>query len=285
MTARTVNLTVIGDRGCSTTRTYLSYMRAAGLRPRRLWLVDFFPASPLVHWARRLLGSGTANFLQRREIAARLSPSAEFIELCNALQESATPQPVDLFGSFEPSAYADEVESFVAEDYSDGYLQRRMLRHADTAFLYTNGGRVPGSLLEQPGLSVFHVHPGVVPDVRGSDCLLWSYLVRGRLGASCFYMSAGIDEGDVIARREFDVPSLAPLRPFLTKAREELAYRALLFAVDPHFRAQIFVDVLQRAGLDDLRFLSSAPQPLSDRPAFLWMHPRLRLRTLREMTA
>jgi methionyl-tRNA formyltransferase len=73
--------------------------------------------------------------------------------------------------------------------------------------LYTSGGRVPGDLLSTSPSRMIHIHPGVVPYVRGSDCLFWSVLTRGRPGMSCFYMNAGIDTGDIIHTREFDAPS------------------------------------------------------------------------------
>jgi hypothetical protein len=95
-------------------------------------------------------------------------------------------------------------------------------------------------------------------------------------------MSPGIDEGEVIGQREFDLPRLPSLAPLLTPQNEDTAYRALLFAVDPHFRAQLLADVLRAHPGADLRRLPTRAQPPASRPAYLWMHPRLRLRAMRE---
>jgi len=282
MAETTINLTVIGDRACSTTRTYLDYLRREGLRPRRLWLVDFVPVSRRLRWVRRLLGARLVDALLRSRGEAAAPPDEAFAELCLRLQAEAGLVPVDYFAPWEPADYAEQVERFSAMDFHDPLLHRRLARSDDTAFLYTNGGIVPAALLEQPGIRILHIHPGIVPDMRGSDCLLWSALVRRRMGVSCFYMSSGIDEGEVIGQREFDLPRLPSLAPLLSPQDEDTAYRAVLFAVDPHLRAQLLADVLRAYPGADLRRLPTRAQLPASRPAYLWMHPRLRLRAMRE---
>jgi hypothetical protein len=282
----TINLTVIGDRACSTTRTYLAYLREARLRPQRLWLVDFRRATGKERLARRLLGAGLTQGLLRMFRGTSESPREEaFASLCLRLQVEAGFPPIDHFAPLDADGQAVEVERFSAENFDDPQLHSRIARARDTAFLFTNGGIVPAKILERPDVRMLHVHPGIVPDMRGSDCLLWSALVRGRVGVSCFYMSPGIDEGDVIGQREFDLPRLASLAELLTPRDEDTAYRALLFAVDPHLRAQLLVDILRAHPDADLRRLPARKQPAALRPAYLWMHPRLRLHVMRKAFA
>lgn len=283
MTARTINLTVIGDRACSTTRTYLHYLQAAGLRPRNLWLIDFGKVPYLVRVGRSFMGATAARLLNRPR--SQVSYRSEFRELCHAVQECAGLPVIDHFHDQDYFGAAEEIDEFPAEDFNDGYLRRRMLAVRDSAFLYTNGGRVPARLLETPGVRVFHIHPGIVPDMRGSDCFIWSCAVRGRVGVSCFYMSAGIDEGQVISQAEYDVPDFSAFRPWLTWRGEDTAYRALLYAVDPHYRARLFTSVLSEHEGEDLRALSARPQPSASRPAYLWIHPRLRIGLMRQISA
>lgn len=277
-----INLTVIADRSCSTTRTYLRYLRASGLVPQRLWMVDFAPFSPRMRLARALLGERLAGAWRRRRAPAVTAPDAAYRALCLRLQEEAGLPAIDHFAPWEPADHAREVEHFSADGYRDPRLHRRICERLDTAFLYTSGGIVPASLLGRPGVRILHVHPGIVPEVRGSDCLLWSARARKRLGASCFYMSAGIDEGAVIGQSENELPRLPSLAPLLAGGREPEAYRALLFAVDPHFRARLLVDVLRESAGADLRALPATGQAGAARPAYLWMHPRLRARVMRE---
>lgn len=275
MAETVVNLTVIGDRSCSTTRTYLEHLRAAGYRPRRLWLVDFGSQS----WRTRLRQMVAALAIWRKEPVR----DAKFTELCTRLQEQAGWPSIDHTAVWKPADYAEEVLSFRARDFEDPHLHARMVQAGDTAFLYTNGGLVPASLLGRPEIRVLHIHPGIVPDLRGSDCLLWSAVVRGQLGVSCFYMSPGIDEGALIGQREFALPRLPAIAPLLQGGQEPEAYRALLYAVDPHLRAQLLVDVLRMHEGVDLRCLPACEQVPASRPAYLWMHPRLRLQVMKEL--
>jgi hypothetical protein len=274
-----INLTVVGDRSCSTTLTYLSYLRDAGLRPKRLWLVDFGPVGRVVRAAGSLIGHHlVARLLRTNRVAAA---SAEYESLCWRLQHEAGLAPINYFETWEAKEFAETVEYLRAVDYLDPILQSRICDDG-CAFLYTNGGIVPAALLSRPGVRVLHIHPGIVPDVRGSDCLLWSAHVRKQIGVSCFYMSPGIDEGAVIGQREFKLPKLPSLAPLLTASGEAEATRALLYAVDPHFRAKLLVDVIRSNSAVDLRALPVRPQPPAGRPAYLWMHPRLRRKVMQE---
>lgn len=285
MAERILELTVIGDKSCSTTRTYLSHLKGAGMRVRRLWLVDFGAESRRRRMLRRILGATLCEALLRwhaGRTSRRQADDSCLASLCMRLQEEAGFVPIDHFSVWSPDDFAEEVTRFRASDFLDAALQARMSAARDTAFLYTNGGIVPGSLLDTPGLRMFHIHPGMVPELRGSDCFLWSAAVRHKLGVSCFYMSAGIDEGTILGQREFELPRLPSLAPFMKPDEEPLAYRALLFAVDPHLRASLFVDVLSAHPGADLRNLPARAQPQATRPAYLWMHPRLRLQTMRD---
>lgn len=285
MTGITINLTVIGDRACSTTRTYLHYLRKAGLRPRRLWLVDFRAAPKWVATAGRLLGQHRVNWLRAFEDSPRAIYKTEFMELCSALQRAADLDEIDLFSDIESHVFAEEVSRLTVADYEDRALQEKIFSHDEAAFLYTNGGIVPPCVLHRGGVRILHIHPGIVPHVRGSDCLLWSCLDRRRVGVSCFYMSPGIDEGDLLGQKEFALPDLSPLGPFLTPEREDTAYRALLFAIDPHYRAQLLVDVINASAEGDLRACSAVRQQPANRPAYLWMHPSLRLQAMKSLLA
>ncbi len=283
---RDLDLIVIGDRSCGTTRTYLTYLNDQGMRPRELWLVDFFPAPAKASKLRTLplVGTTLAHRAHARAPKPEFQPSDEFFRLCARLQD-VVPHAIDYAAPFAYEGYVGRIRELVAEDYDDPWLQREIVRHKDSAFLFTNGGIVPGELLGRRDVRIIHIHPGVVPEIRGSDCFLWSCHVRGRPGASCFYMAAGIDEGEVIGTMEFCLPDLSCIAEYLTPELEDMAYRALAVALDPHMRAMLFADVLARTQRSDLRKLDAVPQPPNDEPAFLWMHPKVRLKVLRDLVA
>jgi len=232
---------------------------------------------------RALIGRRWADRHQWRNVASCIQPTnTKNTALHQALQSEAGFPIIDLEQDWQVDQLAERVDCFCATDYNDAALQKRILNNKNTAFLYTNGGIVPGVLLTHPGVRIIHIHPGIVPAMRGSDCLLWSVLMRGRIGVSCFYMGVGIDDGAIIGQQEFPLPNLPSLSPLLTADREREAYRALLYAVDPHYRAKLLVNVLRQYMGTDLRALPTQQQASPIRPAYLWMHPRLRLKTMRE---
>lgn len=282
MQGTTVNLTVIGDWACSTTRIYLAYLASVGVRPKNLWLIRFGQISKWHKLLRRLFGT---RFVDRWIWRHSNAEGNSTDPLHATLQLEAGLPLVNIDWAWQPNGLADGVDYFHAEDFNDPVLQARMQLATDTAFLYTNGGIVPAALLNQPSIRVLHIHPGIVPHMRGSDCLLWSALVRGRIGVSCFYMGAGIDDGAVICQQEFEIPRLPSLLPLLNPKNEDRAYRALLYAVDPHFRASLLARLIAQNPLADLRDLPTQNQSVPERPAYLWMHPKLRLKTIREVFA
>ncbi|MDG2012101.1 MAG: formyltransferase family protein, partial [Pirellulaceae bacterium] len=73
--------------------------------------------------------------------------------------------------------------------------------------IFCGGGLLRREILALPKRFI-HIHPGVVPDVKGADGILWSSLVRKRIGMSAFFMNQGIDTGDIIQTREYDIPQL-----------------------------------------------------------------------------
>jgi len=164
-----------------------------------------------------------------------------------------------------------EVESF-----SDHRLSGALIRYQDCAFLYTGGGMVPETLLGAAGLRILHIHPGWVPELRGSDGMLWSSLLRSELTASLFYMSSGIDEGELIARASAPLPRVDFGELLDRRWTEAQIYSALLATVDPHLRGLLLVSLLREFQDRDLRSVPSHPQPKWNGPHLLWMHPEIR---------
>jgi hypothetical protein len=277
-----LDLCVVADRSCPTSRTYLSYLAAAGYRVRKIMLVDFIGPHAESRARAARWGRWIAWRAKRRIRKPDHSHPPEFQALCAQLQAGFDIR-VDYFGPFDFARHAERVVAFAAEDYDDPDLHRVMLREGLATFLYTNGGRVPGTLLSQPQLRILHIHPGVVPEVKGSDCLFWSLLTRGVPGMSCFYMNAGIDTGDVIHTREFAEPRFPELAQAFA-ASPDMAYNALLHAYDPHLRAMTLLDVVRGARGAALDSLPARRQMPASGRSYFWMHPRLTRKVLGQIT-
>jgi len=269
----TLDLCVVADRFCMTSRTYLTYLGAQGFRVRRVQLVDFTGPHESFRWRRARWGAWlTSSSKQRFKLAPRQWSDEQ--KAVSALLQSRVRIPVNYFEEFDFGEYAETVETFTAEDYDDPDLLKRLHREKAGALLYTNGGRVPGGFLSTCRSRMIHIHPGVVPHVRGSDCLFWSILTRGRPGMSCFYMNAGIDTGDIIHTREFESPSYPELLSHIERDPSGV-YSSILLAYDPHLRAEMLLDVVAKSRDGDLRSLACTKQNPAEGRNFYWMHPRL----------
>ena len=75
-------------------------------------------------------------------------------------------------------------------------------------FVYSGYG---GSILRAPILSLgkffLHVHGGFLPDYRGSTTNYYSILKERRIGASSIFLKRDIDQGPIINRQYFRLPS------------------------------------------------------------------------------
>ena len=91
-----------------------------------------------------------------------------------------------------------------------------------------------GSLLRQPffrlGKTYLHVHPGRLPDYRGSTPMYYSLLREGNLTMTAFIMAEELDAGAVLMERCFPAP----------QPRTDID---LFF--DPYLRACVLVELMQ----------------------------------------
>ena len=264
-------------------RAYLASMRRAGLRPARIVLMvsshDPNTKKPVGRWLPGKLRRAWAE--QYQAVALNHWPGwirrthPGFVERFLAELEKSFPDAKSLIeeilGGFRYDDYASEVDRLLVRGLADERLADHLHSLSPATVLFTGGGLVPRSLLELEGLRFLHVHPGTLPEVRGADGLLWSMLTRGRPGASCFYMAPGIDEGDLVAAKDFPAVRVA-----LEGARldDDTLYRALFSFYDPLLRASLLVnDVLP---LGDLDRLPSRTQDLSCGLTYHFLHDGLR---------
>lgn len=284
----TLAMTVLAYEGVQS-RVYLEALRRAGQTPRRviLMLNTDHPETgePVLPWLPGGLRGIWIKLLQEAaqlywpRTLARTRPG-----LVEAVLEGASaiePAAREVFRkvtapAFPWASYGASFETVLCKNYKDAALRERLEalgRSEPGAVLFTGGGLLPRSLLALEGLRFLHVHPGALPDVRGADGLLWSLLLRGRPGASAFYMAPGIDEGDLIAVREFDPPRLSSAG--WSGGSTQDVYRALFSCYDPLMRARVLVDGVLSAG-EDPAALPATPQDPKAGRTFHFMEEGLR---------
>lgn len=133
------------------------------------------------------------------------------------------------------------------------------LAQLNSKYIVFGGGGILRKEILAIGKKLIHVHPGFIPNVRGSMAIEWSILLEGRCAASAFFMVEGIDEGAIIARRHFDAPPL-----------ENNNIPALYSS---HIRSELLVEIVKRYA--ETGEFSSEPQDVQAGQTFYKMHPAL----------
>ena len=286
-------LTVLVHEG-PMARAYLGVLQAAGYRVERIvlmvgrrdpangqliapWLPTWFrrPLARLVqdlrmnHWPRELL----------RRHAGMCHPWIETLARNWGLEASVYDC---LTERANYTRYTDQVDEVFVDGLADAFLEEHLRGlPGRQVVLFTGGGMVPTNLLNIPQCRFIHVHPGVLPNVRGADGLLWSVLLRGRPGATAFYMSPGLDTGDIILSSELDIP---PMPKDFTVLDTATAYRLLYAFVDPLLRAVMLRRVVENSS-GDLFALPAVAQSTDQGATFHFMHERMRRFTFERLSA
>ncbi len=282
---RTLPLTVLAHEGPQV-RAYLGRMRQAGWRPERILLMvgKRHPVTrkPIGRWLPRSLRLNYAEKIQvmiqnhwprhLQKVFPYLveSMARELESLC----DGAVSLIAEMLSPVRYEDYGERVERVLVEGLRDPALADALSRPAPSTVLFTGGGILRKNLLGLPNIRFLHVHPGYLPFVRGADGLLWSMLVRGQPGASCFYMESGIDTGEIIAAEDFQ-----PLVFDISGHRRPddlMLYRALFSFYDPLLRAELLVTRVLREVADLSHLPATCQNPSAEGITYHFMHSRLR---------
>lgn len=151
-------------------------------------------------------------------------------------------------------------------------------RNIKGAILFTGGGILSKEILSIDDVKFIHIHPGIIPDIRGSDGILWSFLLRKKLGYSVFYMNSGIDTGCRIHTKEFS--NLLFLEPLKSLSRND-QYRYLLKYYCSLLRALTFLEVVKTNR--DLYYLECFEPDSGTGNQYFGMHQILKDKVLEKM--
>jgi hypothetical protein len=286
---KTIPITVLADEG-PMLRAYLSVMRREGLRPEAILLMvhSRHPTTksplgrrlpiPLRRWYCERYQEAAFNFWPRR--LSKTDPA--LVDAVAGQLEEFLERPDELIremlGRFRYDDYALRVDRVMVGGLRDPSLERAIKSLAPKIVLYTGGGIVPPSLISCSDTRFIHVHAGHLPHVRGADGVLWSTLVRGQPGASCFFMGEALDTGPVLRAQDYPAPTfkITGVRP-----DDQTLYRALYSYYDPLLRADLLRQVVQ-ANID----VSNSPTVSQDPSAgvtYNFMHDAVRRKALSQL--
>jgi len=263
-------------------RAYLETISSLGLKPQKI--IELVAAKDIAtnklvgRFLPKFMRSDYASSIQKNKIhywsRNLIKTHPEFIDaISTEIQEKFefTKQSIDNANSLRPlSDYSDNVESLLVDGLNDAVLFENLSQQPASALLFTGGGLVPSKLLSLQHLRFLHIHPGFLPDIRGADCTLWSTLITGHTSATCFYMSPGIDTGDVIY--PCWLPPLS-LTSRLDGIERQSIYRAVYGFIDPWVRSFVLRGIVGKNS--QFLELSSYNQDKSEGNTFHFMSHRL----------
>lgn len=104
-------------------------------------------------------------------------------------------------------------------------------------FIFTGGGILKKEILNLP-TKFIHIHPGIVPNYRGSTCFYYSIINEKNAGVTAFIMDENLDTGKIIYQKKFDKPD--------HKFIDEI--------FDPHIRSEVLIDIFCKNLLEKEEF-------------------------------
>lgn len=173
----------------------------------------------------------------------------ELVEIQKVIFENAELQ-IPFFEPIDFENYTQNLEVIDTFPFFPEELKERL--DSKITYFFSYLGICPSDFLERA--KILHIHSGIIPPIRGSHCLFWSLLYRGVPGYSLFYLSNGIDCGEVVYRHEFReaLPNLSSIKYPLP-----LVTQSLLSYYDTYLRARVFANFLLEKTRDNLTDLST----------------------------
>lgn len=179
-----------------------------------------------------------------------------------------------------PVDYCKQYTSIEIKSLGDTHLRSLLAKENCKTFLFTGGGILNEDILSIKNSKFIHIHPGILPDIKGADGLFWSYLLRKKLGYSCFYMNKGIDTGNIMHIEEFNIQNFDVQA--LINFDKRTIYKALLQYYDPVLRAQTLLNLIHKTEKQnfDLHNVPYTIQNQHEGRTYFFMHENLRNHTL-----
>lgn len=108
------------------------------------------------------------------------------------------------------------------------------------------------------GKKIIHVHPGIIPKYRGNTCFYYSMINDENIGATAFIMNKGIDKGDIISQKIYEVPKNINIDNIY----------------DPYIRAELLYDVIK--DYIESGEIKSSVQDVNSGETYYVIHPILK---------
>mgnify|MGYP001193421381 CR=1 FL=1 len=92
-------------------------------------------------------------------------------------------------------------------DPNDALVVSMLKERNEKYFVYSGpGGKILRKEILTVGKKFIHMHPGSIPEYKGSTTIYYSILKEGRCGVTAFFMNEEIDRGEIIKMKKLDKP-------------------------------------------------------------------------------
>ena len=220
------------------TRAYLQGLHSIGLAPQHVILMK----NP---------GNTTTPGQQKHDIAASRKSNG---------QELPHPwfHPNEDFESLLTTTGASITTLLTVDPNSPLVVAALQERPEVTWIVSLPGGAILQNEILGIGKQFLHVHPGKLPEYRGSTTIYYSILNEQKVGASALFLSREIDRGDVLGIQEFPLPKDGT---------------SIDYWYDPLVRAELLMSTLR--DYVSRGTFTPMPQPTHE-PAYFIVHPVLK---------
>ena len=123
-------------------------------------------------------------------------------------------------------------------------------------FIFTGGGILKNDILNS-GPKFLHLHPGIVPNYRGSTCFYYSIINDDVCGVTAYFMNEKIDTGDIIYQKNFSKPD----------------HKFIDDVYDAHIRSETLLHVLKNKLLSNNKITK---QDSNEGETYFIIHPVLK---------
>ena len=185
-----------------------------------------------------------------------------------SLEGSVNDQKEDWTISFFCDKYTVEKHDLKTDDINDLMVQKILENSTQKYWIYSGpaGGVLKKNLFETRK-EFIHIHPGLLPQYKGSTTIYYSLLNKDPVGCTALFLNEKIDCGNLIMQIDCDVPE---------------DRRHIDEQYDPHIRSLLLAKVLKTYKETGL-FQESKQTPL-DWSTYYIIHPVLKHAVILDQT-
>lgn len=213
-------------------RTFLHIAKIRNFRFKKIIVLqkkNLFPNFLYKKYNFNKMNSHPLNFLKQNKYKSIISEISMYFGFNEDFYQS-------VYTDNKLEQYAEKVEYLNTDDINSNLFIRKITQDKQLKFLNT-GNKIYKKIFDFP-ISIIHIHPGYLPNIRGADASLWNIHKLNFLSATSFIMNQNIDTGKILNRSTYKIPSIKT--NVLSNLTNKDLYRFWFSFIDPILRGKHF---------------------------------------------